>query len=309
MLLIDSDAHVIESEATWQYLDPAYHERRPIAVTVPEDPELDAALKRSYNDFMSKQCVASGGRLFFDMVRPFRLPEIAVDEIRRVKRMGGAVAVLARRIEYDKPLDHPSFYPIYAEAERQNLAMVVHLGRGSPAIEAMFEGQIQPTTEGKTFFPPRGRRLVSTLVAQFGFYSVLETALIEHFPKLRWVLLESGGLEFAISALSTIGRAGPIDRRRFFDEGRVFMGCEPDEDINLVAAKIGAGAILVSSDMPHFDEAAHHDVAEEFHARGDLSPELLERMFRTNALRAFDFAAAAPARTAEPRAKAATRVG
>jgi len=212
-----------------------------------------------------------------------------------------------RGLEYDKPLDHPAFYPIYAEAERQNLAMVVHLGRGSPAIETMFEGQVRPVAEAKTFFPPRARRLVSTLVAQFGFYSVLESSLIEDFPKLRWVFLESGGSEFAISALSTIGRAGLADRRRFFDEGRVFMGCEPDEDINLVAAKIGAGAILVSSDMPHFDEAAHHDVADEFRARGDLPDALIARMFRDNPLRAFDFAGAAPTRAAAPRAKVALR--
>ena len=29
MMIIDADSHVIESEETWQYLDPAYRHRRP----------------------------------------------------------------------------------------------------------------------------------------------------------------------------------------------------------------------------------------------------------------------------------------
>ena len=33
--IIDADSHVIESEATWQYLDPKFTSRRPIPVTVP----------------------------------------------------------------------------------------------------------------------------------------------------------------------------------------------------------------------------------------------------------------------------------
>ena len=37
MFLIDADAHVIESEETWTHLDAAFHARRPLPITVPED--------------------------------------------------------------------------------------------------------------------------------------------------------------------------------------------------------------------------------------------------------------------------------
>jgi uncharacterized protein len=37
MHLIDADAHVEESVATWQYLDPALHGRRPLPITLPTD--------------------------------------------------------------------------------------------------------------------------------------------------------------------------------------------------------------------------------------------------------------------------------
>ncbi len=371
MTLIDADAHVIECEETWSHLDSAFHARRPLPITVPEDTgfmgwnafwlidrkvrhfgatpatgtiakaksfsvacqhitdvgeriatmdrlnidvqvvhpsfclstmtedaELEAALMRSYNTFMAEKCGQSNGRLVFNAVVPFRSPGAAVEEIRRLESAGGMISVLARGIEWDKPLDHPDFLPIYHEAERQTLPMVVHLGPGCPAISTMFDGHPRPAAETRTFFPPRARRLVSTLTVQYGFYSLVESSLIDDFPNLKWVFLEGGGSEWVVAAVSAIERAGK-PARRYFDDGRIFIGCEPDEDINYVAGKLGADCLLVASDLPHFDEAAHDDVAEEFVARGDLAPALLDKLFRDNAMRAFAIAPArAPAEAA-----------
>ena len=80
--------------------------------------------------------------------------------------------------------------------------------------------------------------------------------------------------------------------RRYFDEGRRFIGCEPDEDINFVVSKLGPDALVAASDMPHFDEAAHDDVLAEYVERSDLSPELLEKIVRTNAARLYKLDAA-----------------
>jgi len=360
MMLIDADSHVIECEETWSHLDPAFHARRPLPITVPEDtgfmgwnafwlidqkvrhfgatpatgkialsksfnlgcqqitdvaeriavmdrlgidvqvvhpsfclstmtedPELEAALMRSYNTFMADKCGQSNGRLLFNAVIPFRTPSAAIDEIRRLKSTGTVISVLARGIEWDKTLDHPDFFPIYEELERAGLPIVVHLGPGCPTISNMFDGQPRPAAETKTFFPPRSRRLVSTLAVQYGFYSLVESSLIDDFPKLKWVFLEGGGSEWVVSAVSAIERNGKTGCRRYFDDGRIFIGCEPDEDINFVAGKLGEDCLLVSSDLPHFDEAAHDNVGEEFVQRNDLAPELIEKLFHKNALRAF----------------------
>jgi predicted TIM-barrel fold metal-dependent hydrolase len=269
-----------------------------------EDPELEAALMRSYNTFMSSRHAQSGGRIYFNAVVPFRSPDAAVAELRRLARSGGMVSVFVRGLEWDKPLDHPSHYPIYAEAERLGLPMVVHLGPGCPAIANMFDGQQHPAGEFKTFFPPRGRRLVSTLVVQFGFYALVESSLIDDFPKLRWAFLEGGGSEWAMGALSAIGRAGKENLRRYFDDGRIFLGCEPDEDLGWVMNKVGADSLVVSSDMPHFDETSHDNVVQEFEERSDLAPAVMEKLIRNNALRLFDFAKA-DARPAATKADAA----
>ena len=255
--------------------------------TMTEDPVLEAALMQSYNTFMSEKCGQSNGRLLFNAVIPFRTPGAAIEEIRRLKSTGTMISVLARGIEWDKPLDHPEFFPIYEELERARIPIVVHLGPGCPTISTMFDGQSRPAAETKTFFPPRARRLVSTLAVQYGFYSLVESSLIDDFPGLKWVFLEGGGSEWVVAAVSAIERNGKTGCRRYFDDGRIFIGCEPDEDINFVADKLGADCLLVSSDLPHFDEAAHEDIAAEFVERDDLAPTLLDKLFYENAIRAF----------------------
>ncbi len=363
MMIIDADAHVIESEATWRHLDRAYHARRPVPVAMPgdtsfldwntawvidrqirhfgatpidgnvmagrkaysagvqqltdvpgrvaamdrmqvakqlvhpsfvlsilsEDPDLEAALLRSYNTFMSEACRQSGGRIFFNAVVPYRRPDLAVAEIRRLKKLGGMASVLARGLEWNKPMDHPDHYPIFEEAANQGLPMVVHLGLGSPAMYHMFDGATHPPGEKKTFYPPRSRRLLSTLTVQYGFYNLMEGTLIDDFPDLKWVFLEGGGCTWMAAAVRTIERGGKANVLDYFKAGRVLVGCEPDDDINYAAEILGPDALLVSSDMPHFDEAAHDNVAEEYNERGDLAPALLQKMFVANAERAFAF--------------------
>src|SRR5262245_30283276 len=38
--VVDADAHVEESEATWSYLEPDFKPRRPIPITLPTDTEF-----------------------------------------------------------------------------------------------------------------------------------------------------------------------------------------------------------------------------------------------------------------------------
>jgi predicted TIM-barrel fold metal-dependent hydrolase len=374
MLIIDADAHVIESEATWRHLNRRFYARRPVPVTLPEDtsfgawngfwfideklvhfgatpttgklarhktyaipsqeisdvgarladldrqriekqvlhpslhlhntaldPDLEGALMQSYNTFLSEKWAESGGRLTFAMLAPFRRPEAAVAEIRRVVGLGGAVSVFMRGIEWDHPLSFPGFHPIYAEAARHNLAVAVHLGTGSPTMNRMFDGQ--PRIPGEDpFFTPRGKRLMTSLSVQFAFYSLMESTLPEDFPTLRWAFLEGGGSAWVVPAVTALGRGARKNVRRILDDGRVYFGCEPDEDFTYIADKIGDACLVVASDMPHFDESAHESLAHEYESRDDVRPAILEKMFRTNAERLYDFDKLA---SVAPRAKAA----
>ena len=84
---------------------------------------------------MADKCARADGRLKFNAVVPFRSPDKAVAEIRRLAARPGMVSVLARGIEWDKPLDHPDFHPIYQEIENQGVPVaVVARRRGAAAM-------------------------------------------------------------------------------------------------------------------------------------------------------------------------------
>ncbi len=360
MIVIDADAHVMESEDTWAHLEQAFHARRPVVVTFPEDTSLgvfnaawlidekvrlfgasptsgtrslrkkyniasqhlsdprerlldmdrrhldyqvihptfallnivedvalEAALMRSYNTYLAEKCNASGGRLFYNALVPFRDPAAAVREIRRVKEMGSAVAVFMRGVEWDRPVADPMYFPIYEEAERQGLAMAVHVGSGSPGMRDVF-GHLKRVPGEEPFWPAMMKRLVGPISVQFGFYSVAESTIPSDFPKLRWAFLEATGCEWLMGAVGSLQRAGKKNARRLFDDGRCFVGCEPSEDLAYVTNRMGSQCVIVGSDMPHQDEAAHDDLVGEFEERrADLGDAFMQALFCDNAARLY----------------------
>jgi predicted TIM-barrel fold metal-dependent hydrolase len=359
MDVIDADAHIEESVATWQYLDPAFHARRPIPVTFPphtsfgdfnaawvidnklrqssanpttmriaqqkgvaipaqeltdvaarladldrfgisrqvvypsawigclaEDVELETALARSYNRFLAEQCGQSRGRLLYAVVVPFRQPQAASEELRRARAAGGAVSVFARGMEWDRPLSHPSFYPIYAEAERQNLAIAIHVGFGSPSISRLFEGLPRYHPNEFPFIPPRGRGLVSGLLVQFAFSAIMEAGLPEEFPCLRWVFLEIGAawLPGAVGRLSP-----PAERvfRRCLAAGCFFVSGEPDEDLPYLVKQFGEDWLVAASDYPHADDFRHDSIRDTFLRESGLGEALVDKVLAANARRLY----------------------
>jgi len=359
MRVLDADAHVEESPATWQFLDPALNARRPIPVTLPldtsfgsfnavwiidnklrqssanptsmriasekgvsiaaqeltdvparladldrfgiaqqvvypsawlgclaEDVELEAALAGSYNRFMGEQCGQSNGRLGYAVVVPYRQPRAAVDEIRRARAAGPAVSVFVRGMEWDLPLSHPFLYPIYAEAERQNLAMAVHVGFGSPTISKLFEG-IPRAREGELpFIPPRGKGLVSGLLVQFAFSAILEAGLPSQFPRLRWVFLEIGA-EWLVGALGRLSEPARREFRRCVESGAFFVSCEPDEDLSYLAGRFGDDCFVAASDYPHADDFRHDPIQDAFVRPGQLSEAQVEKILSDNPRRLY----------------------
>ncbi|GAA5236674.1 amidohydrolase family protein [Verticiella sediminum] len=360
MIVIDTDAHVMESEETWSFLDPALYPRRPVVVRFPEDTSLgvfnaawlidekvrlfgasptagerslrkkynldsqhlavpderlkdmdrrgldyqvihptfglmnlcedvalESALMQSYNTFLAQKCNASGGRLFYSAVVPFRDPEAAVAEIRRVAEMGSAVAVFMRGIEWDRPVADPSHFPIYEEAQRHGLAMAVHVGSGSPGMRQVFD-HLRRIPGEEPFWPAHMKRLVGPISVQFGFYSLIESTIAADFPNLRWAFLEATGCEWLLGAVGSLERAGKMNARRLFDDGRVFVGCEPNEDLAYVTKRMGADFAIIGSDMPHQDEAAHEDLVGDFDSRrADLGDTFMAKLFCGNAARLY----------------------
>jgi predicted TIM-barrel fold metal-dependent hydrolase len=350
--VIDSDAHVEESDATWSYLDPAFYPWRPLAVVFPEDTcfgdrnagwiidyklrrfaatptlmkqasekgvpisiqemkdvagrlecmdelgidrqvvfpsawlgtlaenvELEAALANSYNQFMAAQCAQSGDRLWYVAVVAWRRPDLAVKEIQRVKEQGGAAGIFARGIEWDMPLSHPSFRPIFQEAEQQDLPIAVHVGNGSsPMISRMFEGIPRPA--GGPFPHPAGSGIVSGPYVLYAFQQILSCGLLNDFPRLRVGFLEAGA-DWTVQLVKGLRRSKNAKVDSWLGE-QVFVSCRIDDDLPYLINKLGEDFLITATDFPHGDANRQDRLAEGLLREGHVPEATVQRILSDN---------------------------
>lgn len=244
--------------------------------TTSEDLKLEAALLRAYNSFLGNCFARSEGRIRFAALVPIRDIDQSVDEIRRAARLGAAAAML-HGMAWDKLLDDESLFPFYRAAADLNLPVCVHLGWGCPALTRLFDA----TTN---FYG-------AILPVIIGFNSIMSSAAFEEIPGLRFAFLEAGAawLPFMIKQVrrDNLRRKLARDPVEYFKSGRVFVACEPDEDINGIAELIGEDSFVLGSDYPHGDPSRQEDMVAEFRERSDLSPRLVEKMLSDNPRRLY----------------------
>ena len=249
---------------------------------VAENPELEAALARSWNTFMSTQCGKSEGRLWYAAVIPYRLPDAAVAEIRRVKQMGGAAGIYTHGAPWDMPLSNPAFMPIYEEASRQELPILLHTGNTSPSLRHMLEPYPRPARQQFPQNNPYGAGLNQVI---YGFWQLMHSGAMDLFPNLRIVILEIG-CDWAPWIMKGLrGR----DTLRIDDllGDRIFVSCAVGDDLSYVVDRLGDDFLVTASDFPHGDAFREDHLAEELDRRGDLSASTIDKILSVNPERAY----------------------
>jgi uncharacterized protein len=250
---------------------------------VAEDPELESALATSWNTYMATQCAKSDGRIFYAAVIPYRRPADAVAELRRVKALGGAAGVYTHGIEWDMPLSNPEFWPIYEEAAKLDLPLLIHTGNVSPTLRFMAEGFPRPN---KVQFPqnnPYGGGLNQVL---YGVTQLFGSSAMDDFPKLKVAILEIGSDWVPTFSRELSGRT------RFNDwlGDRLFVACAVGDDITHVVDRVGDDCLITATDYPHGDAFRADKLEELLTERGDLSNATIDKILNGNPLRAFSFA-------------------
>ena len=99
---------------------------------IASDPDLNAGLTRSYNNWVADVSNQSPDRLKWVTVIDPRDPAEAVREMERTKRMG-SVGIMVFGDYGNKALDDPDFEPIWAAAQDLELPVNVHPGMGARA--------------------------------------------------------------------------------------------------------------------------------------------------------------------------------
>ncbi|MDH3442394.1 MAG: amidohydrolase [Deltaproteobacteria bacterium] len=251
-----------------------------------ENVELEDALARSYNQFMATRCGESGGRLQYVAVVSWRRPDLAIQEIRRVKKLGGVAGIFARGIEWDRPLTLPSHWPIFEEAAEQDLPVTVHVGNGSsPVISRMLEGVPRPVYDEFPQIHPLGKGLISGPYVLYAFQQVLGSSLLDDFPKLRVAFMEAG-IDWAPRLVKALGGSRRAKVERWLTE-RVFVSCALDDELPLVTNKLGDDFIVTATDFPHGDAFRQDQLAQGLKKRGDLSDKLIEKILSGNPRRLY----------------------
>ncbi len=221
-----------------------------------DDRDLEAALYRSYNRFMHDFCLRDPQRLKYVAVVPMRDLPAGVAETRRVAPERTVAGLYIQTHMDGKQIDHPAFYPLWAEAMESRLAIAVH--HGSAGLPPWGLGVFEM---GGNWFQQHASVFLYEQMRAVGV--VVGGGLLAKFPSLTFAFLESGcgWLPFWLERLDEhyemLPRYVPLlDRKpsEAFLDGRCFISFDPGEPmLSDVVEALGDRQLIYASDYPHFD--------------------------------------------------------
>jgi predicted TIM-barrel fold metal-dependent hydrolase len=222
-----------------------------------EDPELSQAYTRAYNRWICEFCAGSP-RLVPTAHLSLSDPAAAAQELERAVGDGARGAYVAPFTHDAKPLGHPDNHAVFAATQDLDVPFAIH---------PTFEPQWTKGTRMGAWENVRKLRLLASVTASDGvrhqFTTLFDHGVFDLFPRLKVVVLESGGGWIgywldridAVYGHTFIGTRVPLEAKPsdYFRE-RCWISCDPDErTIPALAERFGADRFLWASDFPHAD--------------------------------------------------------
>jgi predicted TIM-barrel fold metal-dependent hydrolase len=252
-----------------------------------EKPEINAALRRSYNRWLADRCAQSGGRLRWVCMPPLQSMDDALAEI-RWSQEHGACGVLKKgdREAGQYPAD-PYFDPFYAEAEKLDLPICIHTGSGVP--------DFSPAREFS-----HGQFMRTKAAAINGVIGLILHKVPAKFPKLRFGCIEAGSMwtpfvaydlrrqQFRQQGRESSGVLGVPKLElasNLFKENRMYVTCQVDEDLPYILQCVGEDNLMVGSDYTHRDPSMELEFRRELQARaekGDIPHAAVQKILYDN---------------------------
>ena len=227
-----------------------------------EDPELSQAYTRAYNRWICEFCAGSP-RLVPTAHLSLSDPAAAAQELERAVGDGARGAYVAPFTHDAKPLGHPDNHVVFAAAQDLDVPFAIH---------PTFEPQWTKGTRMGAWENVRKLRLLASVTASDGvrhqFTTLFDYGVFDLFPRLKVVVLESGGGWIgywldridAVYGHTFIGTRVPLEAKPsdYFRE-RCWISCDPDErTIPALAERFGADRFLWASDFPHADHTPEY---------------------------------------------------
>ena len=238
------------------------------------DVQFALACQQAYNDWIAEYCAAAPSRLFAMAAVPLQDIELAVAETRRAVGELGLSGVFVRSAAAvdDLPFNHPVYDPFWECCQELGVPVALH-----PATHIDFPnaarkfGLLQESENisvvNKEPSPMRGGSAMSIAVgapidAMVCMARMLMGGVCERFPRLRTIVLESGGgfLGPLLHRMDDEVKSNPRERAWLsllpseYFRRQCYTSFEPDDPtLPLLADLIGAEQVLWASDFPHSD--------------------------------------------------------
>jgi predicted TIM-barrel fold metal-dependent hydrolase len=257
--------HMDELEIDVQVLYPSLF-LRPLTARA----EIDAALCRSYNRWVSELCAETKGRLRWVAVVPLLSMEAALAETKLAKQRG-ACALFMRGIMNDKILSDPYFYPLYEEAERLNLAICIHASTGGFQWVELFERE-----SGFAKFK---------LAVLSAFHALVSDGIPSKFPKLRFGFIEvrAQWLPYIYHELAKrFEKDDNLLSKDWLRENRLYVACQTDDDLPYVLKYSGEDNIVIGSDYGHADTSSEIEALRNLKMKDELKQEVIDKILYEN---------------------------
>jgi predicted TIM-barrel fold metal-dependent hydrolase len=242
-------------------------------VYLTDDALLEISLCRAYNRFVAAGCARAPDRLKWVAVLPLRSVDASLEEIKWAKEQG-AVGVFFRGMEGNLTLDNPYFFPIYAGAEKLDLAICIHTGSGSRYLMQLFDVERNHTFAHNRVLP---------VVA---FRDLVANRIPEQFPRLRFGFIEAAAswVPYIIHVLRRSVRADLKNQnpQDLFRDYRFWVACEADEELPHLIRFIGEDKLIIGSDYGHNDPSKEPEFVKNMRAREDIEPAVVEKILRDN---------------------------
>jgi len=228
-----------------------------LAGTIPalEDAGLAAALATARNSWLAEYCAANPKRIKGTAALAQQDIDASVDELRRsVEELGFVGASIFPNIK-GRHLGDPFFFPLYAEAERLNVPICVHMFLGRYGSDATGTERVDKFFYTHLFGHPFEQMIALSVIIGEG--------VLDRFPRLRFVFLESGcgWLPYWLHRLNehyeVLGVQTPelkTEPSKLLERGQLYFSFEADEsELAHVIDVVGDDYLVFASDYSHFD--------------------------------------------------------
>jgi len=242
-----------------------------------DDPELQRACFRVYNDWLAEYCSHSPERLIGLALISLGDVRGGVRELDRCAKMGLKGAMIWNSAPDDRPYSSTEYDPFWAAAEELQIPVSFH------ALTGHHESRIPLNS---VFFILSTYHEVERTLA-----TIILSGVLERFPRLKLVSVESqaGWIPYFLQRLDRAGKTRKdnfstpltLKPREYFQ--RQVYATYIDDSVAISALElIGVDNLLWSSDYPH--NASTWPRSEDIVERdfGHLAPEVRRKVVRDN---------------------------